>query len=126
MPTYRSLGVDMPHLSVSRRALLGLLSAGAILVSVAAPPARGASAEVLRIAVEGAYPPFNQADKKGRLSGFDIDIANALCKALQTSCEFVQQRWDRMIPDLVDGKYDLVVSSMSITAERQRRIDFTN
>ena len=91
-----------------------------------AAPASAARAQELRIAVEGEYPPFNQTDKKGKLSGFDVDIAKALCKALDASCELVKQRWDRMIPDLVDGKYDLVVSSMSITAERRQKIDFTN
>jgi arginine/ornithine transport system substrate-binding protein len=116
----------MRSFPLSRRALLPLVAVGSLLLSAAAPPAVAAAPEGLRIGVEGAYPPFNQADKKGRLSGFDIDIANALCKVLQTSCSFVRQRWDRMIPDLVDGKYDLVVSSMSITAERQQRIDFTS
>ena len=83
-------------------------------------------ANQLQIAVEGEYPPFNTTDKKGRLVGFDVDIANALCKSINASCVLVKQRWDRMIPDLVAGKYDLVVSSMSITAERRQKIDFTD
>ena len=95
------------------------------MLAASSAPALSAPSETLRIAVEGEYPPFNQTDKKGQLSGFDIDIANALCKSIQASCKFVKQRWDRMIPDLVDGKYDLVVSSLSITAERLQKIDFT-
>jgi arginine/ornithine transport system substrate-binding protein len=114
---------SMPPLR--RRLLLALFSGATLgLAAVLAPSAT--AAENLRIAVEGDYPPFNQVDKKGRLSGFDVDIANALCKAIDASCTLVVQRWDRMIPDLVDGKYDLVVSSLSITAERRQRIDFTN
>jgi arginine/ornithine transport system substrate-binding protein len=111
---------------LSRRVLLGLFSGAALTWAAVAVPLSAAQAEALRIAVEGEYPPFNKTDKKGKLSGFDVDIANALCKALEAKCEFVKQRWDRIIPDLVDGKYDLVVSSMSITAERRQRIDFTN
>ena len=112
--------------SPSRRVALALALGAVLSVAGAIPPLRAAPAEVLRIAVEGEYPPFNQTDKKGKLSGFDVDIANALCKALDASCEFIKQRWDRIIPDLVDGKYDLVVSSLSITAERRKKIDFTS
>lgn len=112
----------MTRLRLARRAWLGLV-AGAVL---AALPLSGAQAQSLRIAVEGEYPPFSKTDKKGNMSGFDVDIAKALCQALQAKCELVKQRWDRIIPDLVDGKYDLVVSSMSITAERRQKIDFTN
>lgn len=115
----------MPILPLSRRALVGLGAMAGVVLAASSGPARSAPPQPLLIAVEGEYPPFNETDKKGKLSGFDIDIANALCKAMQTSCKFVKQRWDRMIPDLVDGKYDLVVSSMSITAERQQKIDFT-
>ena len=111
---------------LSRRALLGLLSGAIVSLSGAAGPAWAAQGQALRIAIEGEYPPFNKSDKKGNLSGFDVDIAKALCQALEAKCEFIKQRWDRIIPDLVDGKYDLVVSSMSITAERRQRIDFTN
>jgi arginine/ornithine transport system substrate-binding protein len=121
-PLIPSCGADMRGLPLSRRALLGLLGA-TLMVAL---PIAAARAQALRIAVEGEYPPFSKTDKKGKMSGFDVDIANALCKALQAKCELVKQRWDRIIPDLVDGKYDLVVSSMSITAERRQKIDFTN
>src|SRR3954462_9048248 len=114
----------MAILPLSRRALV-LLGAAASMLAAPMTPALSAPSETLQIAVEGEYPPFNKTDKKGQLSGFDIDIANALCKAIQASCKFVKQRWDRMIPDLVDGKYDLVVSSLSITPERLQKIDFT-
>lgn len=109
------------RLPLSRRALLGVCSCLVLMAGVGT-----AEAQALRIAVEGEYPPFNQTDKKGKLSGFDVDIAKALCQAMQAKCEFVKQPWAGIIPNLVDGKYDLVVSSMSITAERRQKIDFTN
>ncbi len=112
----------MTRLPLARRALLGFLA----ITVLTALPMLEAQAQTLRIAVEGEYPPFSKTDKKGKMSGFDVDIANALCKAIQAKCELIKQRWDRIIPDLVDGKYDLVVSSMSITAERRQKIDFTN
>lgn len=114
----------MLHGFIARRALLGMFAAA---IALAAPAGRPAHADgpVLKIAVEGEYPPFNQVDKKGKLSGFDVDIANAVCQQLAASCKFVQQPWAGMIDGLVAGNYDLVVSSLSITNARRQRIDFS-
>ena len=78
----------------------------------------------LRIATEGAYPPFNNVNSKGELVGFDVDIAKTLCKALRVKCKLVAQDWDGILPGLVANKYDAVIASMSITPERQQIVDF--
>lgn len=78
----------------------------------------------LRVAVEGADPPFNYVDKDGNLAGFDVDIAEALCAHLHMRCELVQQGWDGMVPGLLLGKYDAIVSSMAITADRKHVMNF--
>ncbi len=80
----------------------------------------------IRIGVEGAYPPFSWVDNQGNLKGFDIDIAHALCKAMDAKCTLVQQDWDGMIPALMAHKFDAIVASMSITAEREKKVDFTH
>ena len=119
------LGADLPAKMSRRRRAVAALVAAVAVVGVGAVDVAAARAETLLVAIEGEYPPFNSTDKKGRLTGFDVDIANALCKAMDASCKLVKQQWDRMIPDLAAGRYDMVVSSMSISAARRKQIDFT-
>lgn len=85
-----------------------------------------AHADTLRIGVEGNYPPFSQVAADGKLSGFDIEIAEALCAKMQVTCEMVQQEWDGMIPALNAKKFDVIVASMTITDKRKQVVDFSD
>jgi len=84
-----------------------------------------AMADALRIGVEGAYAPFSKKEADGSLSGFDIDMAHALCEKLERECVLVEQEWDGMIPALIAKKYDAIVASMSITEDRKKRVSFS-
>ncbi|ATG75025.1 ABC transporter substrate-binding protein [Zobellella denitrificans] len=84
-----------------------------------------ALADRLVVATEGAYPPFNYHDEQGRLTGFDVDIALALCRAMAAECELVAEEWDKLLDGLEQGRFDLVVASMARTPARAERADFS-
>lgn len=80
---------------------------------------------VLKIAVDVPYEPFEFKAPDGSLTGFEIDLGNAVCEQMQTKCEWVVQAWDGIIPGLLAFKYDIIMSSMSINDERKQQVAFT-
>jgi polar amino acid transport system substrate-binding protein len=99
------------------------VSAAAFALSIGVANAED---KVLKIGTEGAYPPFNNLTADGKLVGFDVEIAQALCDEMKVKCEFVTQDWPGIIPALQAGKFDAIIASMSITPERAEQVDFTN
>jgi lysine-arginine-ornithine-binding protein len=97
---------------------------GLIVLTAMASPVFADPGE-LRIGTEGAYPPFEFRDPSGQLKGFDVDVGNALCAELKVKCTFLPQDFDGLIPALKAGKIDVIISSLSMTPERARVIDFT-
>ena len=84
-----------------------------------------ANADKIRIGTEGAYPPWNSKDASGKLIGFEVELAWTLCRYIGQQCEIVEQDWDGMIPALIMRKFDAIMAGMSITAERQKAISFS-
>jgi arginine/ornithine transport system substrate-binding protein len=111
----------MKTLFLPRRAALLCL-----LVLCAPAWAQAPDWKKLRVGVEGNYPPFSKMGPDGKLSGFDIDIALALCRKMGAECTLVQQEWDGMMPALRAKKFDMIVASMSITDERRKAAEFSD
>jgi arginine/ornithine transport system substrate-binding protein len=107
---------------VVRRVALVLLA----MAGLAGTPALAQDWKVVRVAIEGSYPPFSERDGKKGWKGFDIDIANALCVRMRADCTFVQRDWDQIQDALLRKEVDAIVASMSITVARKQRMDFTN
>jgi len=83
------------------------------------------SSDKIRIGTEGAYPPWNSKDASGKLIGFEVELAWSLCRYMGKQCEIVEQDWDGMIPALIMRRFDAIMAGMSITAERQKAISFS-
>ncbi|EEW25453.1 transporter substrate-binding domain-containing protein [Rhodobacter ferrooxidans] len=85
-----------------------------------------ASADVVRLATEGAYPPFNLIDDKGEIGGFEREFGDEICKRAALECTWSTNEWDSIIPNLQSGNYDVIIAGMSITDERKKVIDFSD
>lgn len=108
------------------RTLVVAAAIAAAALTGASVTAAQAQTQKIRVGVEGNYPPFSMISPDGKLGGFDIDIANALCKEMKAECTLVQQEWDGMIPALNAKKFDMIVASMTITDERKKAVDFSD
>lgn len=79
---------------------------------------------VIRIAMSGAYPPFNFVNEENQVVGFDPAIGTEIAKRMGLEVEIVTTAWDGIIGGLLANKYDAIVGSMTITEERDKVVDF--
>ncbi len=100
--------------------------AAAPAAPAAAPAPAPAEMPELKVAIDPTYEPFTFKTADGKPTGFDVDIAEALCAEMKRNCVYVEQVWDSMIPGLQAKKYDVIISSMSITDERKQAVDFSD
>jgi lysine-arginine-ornithine-binding protein len=87
--------------------------------------ATAATAEDLRIGTSADYPPWESADASGQIVGFDKDVGVEICKRISATCAWQNQAYDGLLPGLQIGKFDLVISGVSINDERSEKVDFS-
>lgn len=103
------------------RPLLGAL----VGLVVAAWGAQAGEPRQVRIATEGAHPPFNFVEANGEPAGFEVELGRALCEAARLSCTFVIREWEGLIKGLLARDYDAIMASMAVTPKRKLRIAFS-
>jgi arginine/ornithine transport system substrate-binding protein len=84
-----------------------------------------ARADTLKYCNEADFPPFSYKTPAGNVEGFDIDVANYICKHMGVECELVVQEWTGIIPALNAGKCDVIISSMTINPDRRKAVLFS-
>ena len=80
----------------------------------------------LRVGFEAGYVPFEMTDKNGNFVGFDIDMAKEMAKAMGVKFVPVNTAWDGIIPALLSKKFDIIMSGMTVTQERNLRVNFAD
>ena len=85
-----------------------------------------ASAQELTFAMEPSYPPFETTNEKGEIIGFDVDLANAICKEIQATCKFKGEAFDALIPNLKAKRFDASISAIDITDARAKQVLFSD
>ncbi|MDI6528845.1 cystine ABC transporter substrate-binding protein [Pseudomonas otitidis] len=110
-----------PALFASLALALGLGLAGTAAADLKDIQQKGA----LKIGLEGTYPPFNYQDESGKLTGFEVELAQALAKELGVKAEFQPTKWDGILAALESRRLDVAINQVTISEERKKKYDFT-
>ena len=97
-----------------------------LLTAILLGASAAASAQELTFAMEPSYPPFETTNEKGEIIGFDVDIANAICKEIQATCKFKGEAFDALIPNLKAKRFDASISAIDITDARAKQVLFSD
>ena len=107
------------------RMLVAITAVAAIAFFAPAGAADWKEGAKVRIATEGAYPPWNDTDASGKLVGFEIDLAADLCRRMKVTCRMIPRAWEGIIPALRAGAFDAIMSGMAITGKRKKLITYS-
>ncbi|EJL84646.1 periplasmic component of amino acid ABC-type transporter/signal transduction system [Pantoea sp. GM01] len=124
-------GVNMTFSPIRRQMVMGMMAvalvAGVNVKSFAADDllAQVKSKGELRVGLEGTYPPFSFQDEKGQLTGFEVEFAQELAKHLGVKADLRPTKWDGMLASLDSKRIDVVINQVTISAERQKKYDFS-
>ena len=117
-------------LLVAAVAVLGCQRQQASQPAPSAPPAAGPVPDLggrtIRVATDATYPPFELLDANKIVVGYDIDLFNEICSLANCKLDIKSTAWDGIFPALQKGDYDAVISGVTITAERDKTMDFSD
>ncbi|KAF1025091.1 MAG: Lysine/arginine/ornithine-binding periplasmic protein [Pseudomonas sp.] len=82
--------------------------------------------DTVTIATDATFPPFESVDASGKLVGYDIELADAVCKAAKLDCNIIGAAWEGMIPGLLSKKYDALISQLTVTEARRKVMAFSD
>ena len=88
------------------------------------PPA--GSVQAIRFLTADDFPPFDFLDEDGRLTGFNVDLARAICDELAIRCTIQAREWNDLLPTLREGNADAIIAGMAITADARKELDFSD
>ncbi|MBN3765413.1 ABC transporter substrate-binding protein [Burkholderia sp. Ac-20365] len=97
-----------------------------VVLAVMASGAMAKEWKTVRIGVDASYPPFESIAPGGQVVGFDADLTRALCAKMNVKCVWIPQDLDGIIPALKARKFDIIVSSLTVTDQRREQIDFSD
>jgi len=80
----------------------------------------------LLVGMEAGYMPFEMRNKRGKIVGFDVDMTTAMAKAMGVKVKFINTNWDGIIPSLQTKKFDIIASGMTVTQERNLKVNFAD
>lgn len=102
-----------------------LISASIMLTTLTAH-AQAKDWSTIRFGTESSYAPFEYKTPDNKLTGFDIELGNAICTHLKAKCVWVENSFDGLIPALKAKKFDGILSAMTVTEARAKQVAFTN
>lgn len=119
------------NLSVIRRTLLvsamGLMLGSSLMTQAVAGEQLNTIKKngTLNVGLEGTYPPFSFVDKDGKLTGFEVELSEALAKELGVKVKLQPTKWDGILAALESKRLDVVVNQVTISDERKKKYDFS-
>jgi polar amino acid transport system substrate-binding protein len=103
-----------------------ILALAGLAICMAGMSAEAKDWKTVRIGMDATYAPFESVDPSGKIVGWEVDYANALCAKMKVTCTFQNQDWDGVIPALLSGKFDVIFSSMNETPARAKKVLFSD
>lgn len=104
--------------------LTGVLATGTVAYAADDELSQIQESGVLKVGVEGTYPPYTYHDEDGELTGFDVEVAKAIADKLGVEADFTESAWDSLLAGVDSGRLDTVINAVSITDERSEKYDF--